>query len=1091
MSKLKYLAVLLLTIPLFAQAPVGTITGTVTDSSGGVVAGASVSISDKTNGSNRTLTANDQGLYSAPALPPGDYSVRVEREGFRTVVRDAQVVAGGTTTVDLSLSVGATRDVVTVEAATAQITYDSHEVSGIIARESIQDIPLNGRSSLQLASLEPGVTISAGASSQFNAQFNVNILGSGGGATAGSGVGPRITMDGGVINDEEEGGTSMNFSQEVVQEFQLASVNFDAATGIASTGSINIVTRSGSNEFHGSAYFYYRDHNMAAYPGLKRSAFNPSPFFARRNPGFWLGGPIKKDKLFFFVSYEHLNQTSVITDQNDLASLQPLNGIFPSPLTYNWLTTRLDYHLSDKNTVFVRYSHDGNLNFGPYAGTGNPSAYVHNGNWSDQTIAGLTTIFSTNVVNDARAQYKYWYNHGSIATNADCTAPCTGVGLPGITTMVGSGTFTYGAGNDVNAPNYHQTRSYQVNDTLSWQKGQHRFRFGMDYEATGTHVTPWNVCAPACIGLYSVEQTKLQGAAFPAGAFASLPTIIATSADLMNLPIYAQPAALYSGVALGNGSWPGTYEPNQDNLNNRFHPWVADTWKVTQSLTVNYGLGYSLETGLFSPNLTRPAYLSPILNSQTGGVPTGLGATGTRTKDFSPQFGFAYAIGKDKKTVVRGGGGMYWDTQPLWEQFREDSSIGPVGDGRTTVSASAFTNIFPGAYYLSPTGPAPLPIGAALPLTTLTNITLGQFIQIMNTQVPVLSAQLFGNTTTSGPYSTSGINITKQGVEIYPASFPLLRSYQTSIGVQRDLGHDMVISVDWARRQSENTNLGEQDLNRYNRTADGLSPVIPKCTTTPDFNPADQCSTGGITFWVPEGRSVYDGLLVKLQKRMSHHYQYVVSYAMQKLLAESAAVDLDNYFAGYGPTLARHNLNIAGVVALPLGVRLSFNASTISPTPVTPTISGIDLNGSGNTTYPITEAVAGLGYNCFEAGCSKAQLAAAVATFNSTVATAATGKKALNGAVIPTLTLPSTYDFGQWIVTQDVRLTKEFSYRERYKLQIFGEFFNIFNISNLTYSSFTLNSPTTFGQPSARVGQASTFGSGGPRAIQVGARFSF
>ncbi|HWE50176.1 MAG TPA: carboxypeptidase-like regulatory domain-containing protein [Bryobacteraceae bacterium] len=1093
MLKLKHLSVLAtlvacLGIPLFAQAPVGSITGTITDSSGAVVAGAAVTVSNTANGTNRALTANGQGLYSAPALPPGDYKVHVEREGFKTVERNAQVVAGITTTVDLAMTVGATREVVTVEAATAQITYDSHEVSGTIARETIQDIPLNGRSSLQLASLEPGVTISAGSSSQFNAQFNVNILGSGGGATAGSGVGPRITMDGGVINDEEEGGTSMNFSQEVVQEFQLASVNFDAATGIASTGSINIVTRSGSNDLHGSAYFYFRDHNMAAFPGLKRSSFNPNPFFARRNPGFWLGGPIVKDKLFFFVSYEHLNQTSVITDQNDLASLQPLNGIFPSPLTYNWLTTRFDYHLSDKNSIFLRYSHDGNLNFGPYAGTGNPSSWVHNGNWSDQTIGGLTTILSTNLVNDLRGQYKYWYNHGSIASPSDCTAPCTGVGLPGITSMIGSGTFTYGAGNDVNAPNYHQTRSYQILDTLSWQKGSHRIRFGMDYERTRTAVTPWDVCDPACIAVYSVEQTKLQGAAFPAGSFANLPATVSSSADLMNLPIQGQSAALYSGVSLGNGSWPGIYEPNQDGVNNRFHPWIADTWKVTQSLTVNYGLGYSYESGLFSQNLTRPAYLAPILNGQTGGVPSGLGATASQTKDFSPQFGFAYALGKDKKTVIRGGAGMYWDTQPIWEQFREDSSIGPVGDGRTTVAASAFTNIFPGAYQQTASGVQPLPVGAALPLNALSTITLGQFIQIINQQIPQLSAQLFGNTPTSGPYTTSGINVTKQGVEIYPSNFPFLRSYQTSVGVQRDLGHDMVLAVDWARRQGENVNLGEQDLNRYaTHTADGLQPIIPKCATTPDFNPADQCSSGGITFWVPEGRSVYDGLLVKLQKRFSHHYQFTASYAMQKLLSESAAVNLDNYFAGYGPTLARHNLNVAGVVNLPYGVRLSVNSSIISATPVNPVISGIDLNGAGNTSFPLFEAVSGLSYNCFEAGCSKSQLASAVSSFNSTWA----GKKALNGATVPTLTLPSNYDFGSPIISQDFRITKEFAYHERYKLQVFGEFFNAFNISNLTYGAFTLNSPTTFGQPTARVGQASTFGSGGPRAIQVGGRFSF
>ena len=1071
-----------------AQAPVGTVTGTVTDSTGAVLPSAAITITNKATSVARTLTANEGGLYSAPALVPGDYEVRAEMPGFRTLVRDAEVIAGSTTRVDITMTPGAAPEVVTVEAATAQINYESYTVAGVIAHDSIQDLPLNGRSSLQLASLEPGVTVNAGATSQFNAMFNVSILGATGGATSGSGVGPLITMDGGVINDEVEGGTSMNFSQEVVQEFQIQSVNFDASTGIASSGSINIVTRSGSNDFHGSAYYYYRDHNMAAYPGLKRSAFNPNPFFARKNPGVWIGGPAIKNRLFFFASYEHMDQTSVITEQNDLPSLQPLNAIWPSPLHYNWLTTRFDYRLSNKHSVFLRYSHDGNANFGPYSGTGAPSAWIHNSNWSDQTIMGVTSAISPNLVNDFRAQYHYWQNKGPNATAAECQLPCVGSGLPGITSMIGSSTFTYGAGNSVNSPQFHQSRSYQLSDTVSWQKGPHRLRFGMDYEQMHTAYKPWDVCDPACVALYSPESTRAQAAAFPAGSFASLPAAIRTTADLLNVPVFPLAAALYSGVGIGDGSFPGYYEHDKGGVNHRIHPWVADSWKVSSSLTLNFGLGYDLETGLFSTFFKRPQYLAPILNGQTGGVPRGLGGTPTRHLDFAPQFGFAWAAGGDKKTVIRGGAGLYWDTQPVWEQFRQNSSIGPVGDGRVTLAASAFTNIFPNKYYLAPDGVKPVNIGDPLPVNALSNITFGEFVQVINQQVPALEGRLFGNTPKSGPYSVSNIEVTKQGVEIYPADFPLLHSYQTSIGVQRDLGHDMVISVDWARRQGVHNNLGELDLNRFNRTASGLSPVIPRCATTPDFTVGHECSTGGITFWVPEGRSVYNGLLVKLQKRFSNHYQFTASYALQKLMTvNSASANLDNYFASYGPNIPKQNLHVEGVVDMPWRFKLSVNSSIISPTPVNPIITGIDLNGSGNTSFPLSEAVSGLTYNCFNYGCGKSDLASAVNTFNSTVA----GTRARNGAIVPKLTLPSQYALGTPIFTQDFRITKEFPIKERFKFSMFGEFFNAFNIANLTYSGTPILNSATFGQPTGRVGQASTFGSGGPRAIQVGSRFSF
>jgi hypothetical protein len=220
---------------------------------------------------------------------------------------------------------------------------------------------------------------------------------------------------------------------------------------------------------------------------------------------------------------------------------------------------------------------------------------------------------------------------------------------------------------------------------------------------------------------------------------------------------------------------------------------------------------------------------------------------------------------------------------------------------------------------------------------------------------------------------------------------------------------------------------------------------------------------------------------------MSHHYQFVASYALQKLLSETASINLDNYFASYGPVLARQNLNIAGVVSMPWGFRLSLNSSIITSTPVNPVISGIDLNGAGNTTFPLSEAVANISYNCFNYGCSKSQLASAVAAFNTQYA----GTKARNGAVVPTLTLPANYTLGGPVITQDIRLTKEFSYREKYKLQLFGEAFNLLNIGNYTYTTTpTLNS-ASFGVPTGRVGQSSTFGSGGPRAFQLGGRISF
>ena len=233
---------------------------------------------------------------------------------------------------------------------------------------------------------------------------------------------------------------------------------------------------------------------------------------------------------------------------------------------------------------------------------------------------------------------------------------------------------------------------------------------------------------------------------------------------------------------------------------------------------------------------------------------------------------------------------------------------------------------------------------------------------------------------------------------------------------------------------------------------------------------------------------MYNGLLVKIQKRLSHHYQFTASYALQRLLTiVSASANLDNYFASYGPTLPKQNLNVGGVIEFPWRFKLSVNSSIISPTPVNPIITGIDLNGSGNTSFPLSEAVSGLRYNCFNYGCGKSDLVRAVNEFNSTVA----GTRARNGALVPKLTVPSNYGLGTPIFSQDFRITKELAFKERTKFMIFGEFFNAFNIANLTYSGSPILNSATFGQPTGRVGQASTFGSGGPRAVQVGSRFTF
>src|SRR6266404_1706007 len=438
MSRFCLAAVLLCALIVFsllmpAQAPTGSVSGTVTDEQGAVIANAKVVITNKETGVAHEAVSAANGSYSAVALPAGVYGVRVEAPGFSSRERAATVAVGSSTRVDFQMKIGSTKDTVTVEAASAQINYDTHTVQGVIQHESIEDLPLNGRNYLQLAKLEPGVTIANGTVAQFNVLFTVSVLG-GGNRTL-------TTVDGGNVSDSIDVGggmSSMNFSQETVQEFQLSSVNFDISTGISAGGAVNVVTRSGTNKYHGSGYYYFRDHNMAAYPYLQRISFAPNPFFVRRNPGFSLGGPLKKDKLFFFTSYEFTNQVQAISVQSTGPAFQQLAGAYGSPYSQKLFSLRLDYHISDKHNGFFRYSHDGNAGFGQSLEFGDPSNWAHNTNWADQAIMGLTSSLTPNIVNDAHFQFNYWNNHNNQAVAGDCASPCVAGSLPNIFTFFGS-----------------------------------------------------------------------------------------------------------------------------------------------------------------------------------------------------------------------------------------------------------------------------------------------------------------------------------------------------------------------------------------------------------------------------------------------------------------------------------------------------------------------------------------------------------------------------------------------------------------------------------------------------------------------------
>ena len=1059
------LCLLGISVCVVAQAPTGQIDGRVYDETGALVPGAVVTITNSGTGVNRSVTSAGDGLFSFPSLQAGKYEVRCEAKGFRTQIQAVTVETGAVATVDLHLQVGQAQEVVTVEALAAQISYDRHDVDGVVNKQQIDSLPLNGRSFLQLAQLQPGVSVTAASIGEYNRQFDVNILGAGSESV-------RITVDGATVNDAVTGGTQQNFSQEVVQEFQVSLNNFDLSTGITAGGAVNVVTRTGTNDFHGSGYFYFRDHNMAAYPYLARDPLQPNPFFARRQPGFYFGGPIKKDKLFFFTSYEH-------TNQRGLYSTEPTDPLFSAflsnatvPYNSNQFTQRFDYRINGKHTAFLRYSHDGNNAYSP-TDNSQPSNWGLNTNYADSGVFSLISAFTPSVVNEFRYSMTFWDNKKDVPTASICPAPCIGLGGPQFT-IHSVGGFQIG-NNASNTPQSRVLRRHIFADNVNLQKGTHGLKMGGEWEyqqGTGTYA----YAQPGGAVLYAPEDVERYNAYINSVGLSAfdikIPSSFTTYQDILQLPV----AGFETGV--GDINQPPSYDRGNADHNHRFHFYAQDTWKLRTNLTLIYGLGWSYETNLLNYDLTKPQYLEPILGAN------GLGHELHAFNNWSPVLGFAWNVGHDNKTVIRGGAGIYYDTMNLEVRLLERAAIGPLGTGRVLLGDSNFFSAIDQIFGINANLPTPLQVSN---LSTFPTVFTGaDLVAILPTLDAGAAQQLHQNPTNTN-LSVRNINIFKQapGEDMFVPDFRPPYSQQAGLGIQRQITPDLSVSADYVYRHILRERIRNADLNHFYSVQ---GPVIPVCTSAAEAaNPAAECSTGEMTFDISGGRSTYQGLLVRVDKRFTRHFSFVASYAFQDLRGFNGIALDSNWFASNGPQMGRESLTFSGTYQLPWGFEISNISTFATRGPVQPFIGGgIDLYGDGSGTDQGGVPLPGVGYNEFNITKGTSDLINAVNAFNQQYG----GKTTPSGQPIPILTVPSNFSWGRNFTSEDFRVTKKFRvWREHVTLKVFGEVFNAFNYANLQGYSYDLTIPASFGVPTSRAGQV--FGSGGPRAFQLGARVEF
>jgi hypothetical protein len=1062
-----FFAILSLTVlSATAQEPFGSIEGTVKDAQGAVVQNATVVVRNVATNASRTAMTNDSGQYRVPQLQPGVYEVKASATNFKqSVLGDIQVQVGQTASADVLLQVGDVGEVVTVNAQTeAQIERSDNTVSGVINTRQIESLPLNGRNFLDLAQLQPGTErVDGGSFDPTKANFTgVSIGGQAGRST-------QITVDGGSVVDNVVGTTVQNFSQEIVQEFQIGLSNFSLATGASASGSVNVVSRSGSNQYRGNAFIYYRDDALAAFPALNRlDAANGLPLearaeripFDRQQFGGTLSGPIVKDKLFFFGSYEQNNQDgSAIFNPQAAPSFA---GFRANPFDEKLFTGKVDWTINDRASAFVRYSFNDNESTGPFpAGSGIVPRDSDSGifqsndqivaNRAHNVVGGLTYTFGSNVSNNFVVNYNDFRNSIDPAT----------VGVPEIRLIPEQ---DFRSGTSSSAPQATFQKRLQLRDDVSVVTGDHVFNFGANYERTDIRGL-FVFANPILIRVFS---TDADGDRLPFNS----------EADFLNAPV--------RDIFLGVGDPNLPFNNDGNTINNRIQLYAGDTWKITPRLTFNYGIAYRVDSNLWNHDLARPEIIAPLF---TGGT-----APAQRdTNNWAPRVGFAWDPIGDSKTIIRGGFGMYYDNTIDNLRLFERADLGPVGAeqflGRDSI-VSPILNPFGGDG-----------------LFNRGDVTLAQILAVAAPLRADLESRIADCDLPTSIECTNSVS-----GPIFSSDFQVPYSLQYSIGVQRELPWNLILQADYNYRKG----LHELVVYDANHASDVKGPVLE------DFlNPVPIVESSGF--------STYSGLLARLDRRFSNGFQFTASYALSSFKAfngdslglGAGPTDLNNLRADFGPAGLdrKHRFVVSAIWELPFykndssiwkknvlgNWNLALISTAFSGTPQSVFLpQNIDLTGTGTfASYLPGTGPGSIGRSIDTVD----ELNAVIRTFNDSIATLPnttpcaadpTQRCDPQGSRIFRLAeLPSDTQLGgDPVVSQDLRVTKTILFGEKYRLNLIGEVFNLFNIANLVgVGDFILpvegtpaDQITTL-RPTQRAN--SVFGTGGPRAFQFGARFTF
>ena len=1058
-------AVCLLTfvLPLAAQLPIGSIGGIAKDPGGRVMPGVRVVATNEHQGSIRETTTNTDGVFTLSNIAPGLYTVVLSATGFSEVRYDhAEVAPGQAITLNTAFRVASQSTTVSVGADTGvDVNLSQSMLQGQITSSTIQSLPLNGRNFLELAFLIPG---NRPAPTFDPTKTNTLEISSAGGF----GRGGNILVDGADNNDEVVGGTLSNFPEDSIAEFQIATARFTAEVGRSGNSIINIVTRSGTNQTHGSAFLFERNRNLQGLPAtFDRS--QPVPRFDREQFGGSVGGPFRRNKAFYFSSGEFRDQNAAIQTGTRVFTDAPygqspyygyiINTAAPAPLRDLLLSNRLDDHLNANNILSLRYSYNHSTDTAQAtAAQATPfstAAERQNAlNRFNSAVATWTRIIGTTMTNDLSVHYDNFYNNiPPFPQNASTTNPQLNLTNELLFPDLADGA-------NFNLPQATHMDRYQARDGFIAAIGRHTLHLGAEFQHYRVS------------GLINV--------------FGTGSVILVSDFGFQDLNGDGVVNDLDIPVAVGiHSTAPIIPVPIPKITNNYTGLYVQDDWRASRRLTLNLGLRWEYDsdaTGQSAAHQPCPS-LTAVPSQPCTWMANILPLhKNPDTKDFGPRVGFAYDPFGRGTTVVRGGYGIYYDRVTL-----EAGSKELVQNDRalTVTQYGGSTCVIPGT-------PAPPALGNCF--APGARFAPGS---------PTIS------TAFTGPHQTGGVGIVALGPDSH---HPLFQQF--SLGAQQQVHSDWLISADGLHV------FGERELiGHLLRSTTSTSPYIQcpgnnqLCLITDPLSGI----TDSVTIIDSSAKSWYDGLLVSVGRQSGRigrlGYNLNISYTLSKTFDYSDDDQLENgnedeqvnlvegtsglrKEKGYSLTDERHRITIYGEAQLPFGFSLAPLYTFGSGVPADTFLPGTaNIAGATGSRLPI------LPRNALAREIKNSdQLNAAIDRWNALPP--CPGAYPCNAGG-PISHVPGGINFFSPFSSLDLRLRKDIRFKDKLTLSLLGEGFNLFNevnvrgTSNANYAGRNISIGSSASEPiQTNFYQADTiaggfFGSGGPRAFQFAARVEF